>query len=230
MGHEDQLALAFDHRPALSDQDFLVAPSNYDAVQWVDSWPNWPAPALIIYGPPGCGKSHLIQVFRQHADACTVDAALLDRDVISLPNAAAAYVIDNADLVKDEAALLHLYNLVAGAGGALLLTAKQPVRQWGLELADLRSRLAAAPSVEIGQPDDALMEAVLAKLFSDRQLRVEASVITYILRRMERSLAVAGSLVAAIDAAALANRRNVTLPLVRDVIAAGSLPASVKSD
>ena len=212
-----QLGLALGHRPAYSGEDFMVAPANQDAVRWLDAWPAWPSSALIVHGPPGCGKSHLARIFAARADGRVIDPAAPD------PEPAAAtlggvWVIDDADGVADETAFLHLYNGVAAQGGNLLLTARRPARQWGLGLPDLESRLLAAQSVAIGAPDDPLIEAVLAKLFSDRQLLVEARVIGYLRRRMERSLGAARRLVAALDAAALASGRKVSLALARQVL------------
>ena len=229
MTDAEQLTLAFDHRPAMSDQDFLVAEGNRSAVQWVDNWPDWPAPALVIHGPAGSGKSHLLQVFQRKANAKIIEHTALNSEALGSFDPAAAYAIDHADQVVDENAMLHLYNILASGGGSVLLAARTPVRDWRLKLADLASRLSAAPRAEIGAPDDRLMEAVLVKLFSDRQLRVDANIIQYMLRRMERSLAMAGRLVAAVDAAALTARRDVTMPLVRDVLANYS-PAEHNSD
>ena len=112
----------------------------------------------------------------------------------------------------------HLFNQIAEQGGTLLLTAERPVAHWNLTLPDLASRLRAAPAVEIGMPDDALIEAVLVKMFMDRQLIIEPGVISYLVPRMERSFAAARSLVLKLDEAALAQQRTITVPLARDVI------------
>ena len=217
--HARQLPLDLEQRPAFGGDDFLVAASNRHAVEWLDAWPDWPGPAVIVYGPPGCGKTHLAQVFVARSNAVAVTPALLrDETYPAQLTAGCAVVIDDADRLFEDAALLHLYNHVAADGGRLLFTARQPVRRWGIELPDLKSRLLAAPSTGAGRPEDALIEAVLTKLFSDRQIRVDAAIVRYMARRMERSLEAAGALVAAVDASALEARRNVTLPLVRDVV------------
>ncbi|UEM06571.1 DNA replication protein [Skermanella rosea] len=204
--------------------DFLVAPSNEAAVAWLDLWPNWPAPALVIFGPAGCGKTHLAQVWRARTQAPRVEPG--DLRIETLPKLlceAAAVVIDNADKgtgdARTERALFHLYNLARETGGYLLLTSESAPAHWGIKLPDLRSRLMAAPAVAVGAPDDALLAAILVKLFADRQLRVGDDVIRFLVTHMERSFDAARRLVADLDAAALAARRRITVPLARRVLA-----------
>jgi chromosomal replication initiation ATPase DnaA len=214
-----QLAFGFEHRPSLSGDDFLVTSANRDAVAWLDSWPTWPAPALIIYGPAGSGKTHLGQVFQARSGASAIAAESLgDANFPDLVATARECLIDNADTVKNPEALLHLYNAVAGRGGHILMTARHAPATWPITLLDLRSRLLGAPAAALARPDDELIKAVLAKLFSDRQVRVDVDVVEYLARRMERSLTEAQRLVAAIDHAALAAHRDVTVPFVRDVM------------
>ncbi|HYE00256.1 MAG TPA: DnaA/Hda family protein [Alphaproteobacteria bacterium] len=228
-----QLPLLFLHRPAMGREDFLVAASNSEAVSWLDAWPDWPAPVLVLHGPPGCGKTHLMQVWRARSRARALALDGLGRvDLSALRPAdpetgapAAAFALDRGELVAGDAeaetALFHLYNALRAAGGTLLIAARRPPSQWPLALPDLRSRLLAAPAAAVEAPDDGLLAAVLVKLFNDRQLRPGAEVVEFLLRHMERSFDAARRLVAAIDAAALAERRPVTVPLARAVLAAG---------
>jgi len=120
----------------------------------------------------------------------------------------------------EEEALLHLYNSLKDVGGHLLVTGKVPPANWSINLMDLASRLKAASIVEIGQPEDDLIQSILVKLFSDRQLLISRDVVTYILPRVERSIAAVRHLVEVLDKAALSQSRNITLPLVREVMSA----------
>ncbi len=204
-------------------EDFLVAPSNADAVAWLDRWPSWPAPALTVFGPAGCGKTHLAQVWRARSHAVVTAGDALDRvDLPGLLAAANAVVVEDADAVAGkparEEALFHLYNLAREQQGHLLLLSRKAPSRWRARLADLRSRIKGAPAVEVRPPDDALLAAVLVKLFADRQLRPGMEVVTYLLARMERSLDFARRLVAALDHASLAAHRGVTVPLAREVL------------
>ena len=217
-----QLPLDFDHRPSLSGEDFLIAASNAEAIAWLDRWPDWPATGLVIHGPTGCGKTHLAEVFMARSGAARLAAdSLRAADPVALSAGANAWVLDDADEVVAtvaEETIFHVFNAVAASGGRLLMTAAAPPGRWGIELADLRSRLNALPTAGIGRPDDVLIEAVLMKNFADRQLRIEGDVLAYLLARMERSFAGARRIAAAVDAAALAERRNITVPFVRQVI------------
>lgn len=217
-----QLPLDLGHRPALGRGDFLVAPCNAEAVAWLDRWPDWPAPALSVHGPDGCGKSHLARVFAARADAPVLAAAeLTAADPPRLFGPWRAVVVEDADRGVDEEALLHLYNLAREAGRHLLLTARAAPARWPLlVLPDLRSRLNAAPAATIAAPDDALLAGLLVKLLADRQLKVGREVVEFLLPRMERSFADAQALVARLDGAALAARREITVPLARQVLEA----------
>lgn len=216
-----QLPLELGHRPALGRADFLLAPSNAEAVAWLDRWPQWPAPALALYGPAGSGKSHLGHVFAAQSGARVLDPVALatDRIPASLGDARAA-IVDAAERASEEP-LLHLHNLLAERGGHLLVIAREPPARWAIALADLRSRLIAAPAVAVREPDDALIGALLVKLFADRQLVVGDEVVEYLVLRLERSFAAAAGAVAALDRAALAEQRPITVPLARRVLGLG---------
>jgi len=214
-----QIPLDLPHRPAMGAADFLVAPCNRDAVALLDRWPAWPGPALVVHGPEGCGKTHLTHVWRALSGAAAIARPALTPDAVpDLLGSARAAVVEDADAGIDERALLHLHNLLAEEGGHLLLTGRTAPAEWGVALPDLASRLGAAMSVAVGAPDDALIGAVLVKHFADRQLSVEPAVVTFLLARMERSFAAVRSLVAALDTAALAAKRKITVPLARDVL------------
>jgi len=219
-----QLPLDLGFRPALGRADFLIAPCNSAAIAWIDRWPGWPAPALALWGPAGSGKTHLLEVWRARSHAVPIaPRALTSAAVPQLLGAARAAAIDDAQ-GADEEALLHLHNILAERQGHLLLAAREPPARWVIRLADLRSRLLAAPAVAVEAPDDALLGAVLVKLFADRQLRISEDLIAYLLPRIERSFAAAQAIVAALDEAALASQRAVTVRLAREILSRNRSP------
>lgn len=188
---------------------------NREALAWLARWPDWPGPALVLHGPPGCGKTHLARIWATRTAARSVEHAAL---AVTDPNEHPAWVLDDAEPVTDEKALLSFYNRLREGGAHLLLTARRPVGAWTLSLPDLASRLRAAPSVAIGPPDDALLGAVLLKLFADRQLAVSEGVIEYLVRHMERSFGAAQAVVAGLDAMSLRLQRPITVALARSLL------------
>ena len=173
------------------------------------AWPNWPDPVLALVGAPGSGKSHLASIWARRAHAVLVppDAVGAGADLGEFYGR--HILLEDADGVADERGLFHLFNLVQESRASMLLTAATPPERWGIRLPDLLSRLRRAPLVEIGMPDDELVRAVLVKLFVDRQLAVDASVIEYIAQRIDRSLDAARDFVRVLDDEALAEGRRI---------------------
>ncbi len=189
-----QLAFDLPGRAAMTRDDFFVSSSNALALRAVEGWRDWPGRKLLLIGPEGAGKSHLAQIWATSAEAVTMTAE--DLPETSLAGfSGRAVVIEGVDRIgAGEAALFHLHNL-ATETGALLLTARTPPRDWGLTLPDLISRMQSTQIAYLEAPDDALLSAVLVKLFADRQVMVPPNLIPYLVSRMPRSIGAARGLV-----------------------------------
>jgi chromosomal replication initiation ATPase DnaA len=211
-----QIPLALAHEPALGREDLVVTPANAEAVSMIDRWPDWPSPVVVLAGPAGSGKSHLAAIWREWSGAASVPAAQLS-EIEGAP--AGPVLIDGIGGGPfDEAALFHVVNAVRANGMNLLLTSRRFPLAWGVRLPDLVSRLKAATSVEVHEPDDALLEGVIAKLFADRQVEVEPHVVSYLARRIERSVATAIDVVDRLDRAALGEKSRITRVLAARIV------------
>lgn len=218
-----QIPLDLGHRSAYRREDFLIGPENSDAVGWIDRWPEWPAPVLILSGAAASGKTHLAAVWRDKTQAVNVRAELLDTASADDITAMGQHlVIDGVDpwlgAREAEETLFHLYNIFKEEGRSFLVTMRMPPARMEFSLPDLASRMRAAPVMMIQPPEDTLLASILIKLFSDRQLSVSNDVIRYILPRMERSFAAARDIVALADQMALAEKQKISLPLMRKVL------------
>ena len=224
-----QLVLDLPARPALGREAFFVAPANALALAQVDAWPRWPARRMAVVGPAGAGKTHLAHVWAARAGAEVMAAdALAGLDPGSVA-ADAALVVEDVDRLGElgqqaaaraEEVLFHLCNRLA-VQGSLMVSGRAAPAFWPVGLPDLASRLQAAGLARLEAPDDALLAAVLLKLFADRQIAVGPELIGYLLPRMDRSFAAAEALVAALDRAALARRRAITPRLAGEVLGEG---------
>jgi chromosomal replication initiation ATPase DnaA len=216
-----QLAFDLPARQAYRREDFFVSPANATALAAIDGWQGWPGGKMLLTGPRGSGKTHLARLWAAEAGAACLPATDLATADLPALSAHGAVAIEDAESAAGhplaEAAFFHLHNLVTQSGH-LLVTATTPPRDWGLTLPDLASRLQAAPLTRIEAPDDALLSAVLIKLFADRQITVPPTLIPYLVQRMERSIDAARDLVARLDARALAAGRPVTRQLAADLL------------
>jgi chromosomal replication initiation ATPase DnaA len=218
-GDPRQLAFSLEHAESFAREDFLSGPSSASALALVETWPDWPARAVVLVGPVGSGKSHLASIWAARAGARSLMAPALKQTKLPAALATGALVVE--DLAPggfDERALFHLINLVREEGAYLLLTAASPPAGWPVEIPDLASRLKALPVVMLAPPDDALLRAVLVKLFADRQLAVDEALVSYLATRIERTFQAARVVVAKLDQEAMQRKRPLTRALAAEVL------------
>jgi len=214
-----QLTFHWPHSPSFAREDFLPAPSNLDALAAIELWPNWAGRMLMLVGPEGAGKSHLGAIWARAAAAIILAGEGLDEQSLKACVRAHAVLIEDADCAtRAEALFFHLVNTAMQNNAWLMFTCRTPPDAWGLTTPDLLSRLRLAPVVRLAAPDIELTEAVLFKLFSDRQLQVEPHVIAHIALRIERSLGAAREFVAMLDNEALTQGRRITRAMASDAL------------
>lgn len=212
-----QAPLDFPFRPSYRREDFIIAPCNQEAYQWIMAWPNWPDKVFYLHGPQGSGKKHLAHIWAAVSGA----RFLLQPDevekILSVTYQESAFVLDLALIALPEQAFFHLLNHIRENNKGLLIIANSAPKQLSYVLPDLNSRLAALPSAALKEPDEELITALIFKLFSDRQLQVSEDVVRYLLPRIERTFPAIHSIVEQIDEEALRLQQNITIPLIRDI-------------
>jgi len=193
----DQIALPFAWPADEDERDFIISDANRLAVKHLEHWSLWPVMATVLTGPRKSGRSLLGRIFASKTGG---------------------RFVDNADS-QDEEKLFHAWNAAQAERRPLLLVADLPPAKWRLRLPDLRSRLLASPHVAIEEPDAPLMAGLIEKLLHARSLAAPPEVIRYVVPRIERSYIGIGRIVDALDEAALARRKAVSLKVARDALA-----------
>jgi hypothetical protein len=194
----DQIALPFVWPADEDERDFIVSDANSTAVRHLEHWSLWPVMATVLTGPRKSGRSLLGRIFAAKTGG---------------------RFVDNAD-IQDEERLFHAWNAAQADHKPLLLAADLPPARWKIKLPDLRSRLLASPHVEIENPDFPLMTGLVEKLLQVRGLVAKPEVVRYVVPRIERSYIGVGRIVDALDEAALARRRPITMAVAREALAA----------
>jgi chromosomal replication initiation ATPase DnaA len=214
-----QLALALDHQESFAREDFLPGPCNAAALALVDRWPDWPAQTVALVGPEGSGKSHLAAIWATTAGARFLAARALATAGLPASLATGALVVEDLAAGQfDERALFHLLNLAREEHAFVLLSARTAPGGWKLAVPDLASRLKALPAVTLTAPDDVLLRGVLVKLFADRQLAVDESLVGFLAKRIERSIAAARAVVTELDREAMRQQRPLTRALAAELL------------
>jgi len=213
-----QLPLPLEHREAKGRGDFLVSESNAVAVAWIDRWPEWPQPVLVLSGPRGSGKSHLADVWRQKANAACYAASSLAIDQIPEILRNTGVVVEDIETRSSDQALFHLLNLAREMSVPLLFTSAVAPAALETRLADLASRLNAAPHVALAEPDEALLIQLIAKLFAERGVHAGPAMVEYIVNRVDRSAHAAQTIVERIDRHALSHGRKLNMTVIREVL------------
>lgn len=199
-----------------SPETLVVSEANRQAARLLTEWRVWPGGALALCGPPGAGKTHLALAWALETGARQVsptaaaeDAAAIFRDAQGL------LFIDDVDRELEEAMLWRVLDLARSAGGAVLLAGCEAPARWTVTLPDLRSRLAALPVAQLGEPDEALMEVILRRICREQFIQLSDDAARYLARRMPRTFAAARRLAAAIEADLVKAAKPVTLAAAR---------------
>ena len=214
-----QLPLGFSPLEGFAARDFVVSPPNLEAWTRLGDFPGGNGGALALVGPAASGKSHLANLWAQRLCARTLAADAPAGE--SLAEQSAFVLVEDVDGGFDDAALFHLINRGLRPGGGLLLTAQTPPQTWPTALPDLRSRLNALSVVTLGAPDDAVLEGMLQKAFRARRILPPQDLLSYLVRRLERSAAAAEAAVERLDSEAAAQHRPVGRRLAQELFAEG---------
>jgi len=221
-----QLTLDLGHTPSLAEADFIVSDSNRLAFEHVLSFPKWSAPLTLVLGPPKSGKSHLARIWTEIAHALVATADNLE--ALATMGGNQPVLVEDVDRSGyAEAPMFHLLNQSMRDARPLLMTARLSVAQWPFSTADVLSRARLAASFNVDVPDDTQLSHMFAKLFSDRQVVVDAKVVSYLVSRMERSTQEAVHLVALMDKIAMARRTPITKNVAAEAL---SLRESAKDE
>ena len=211
-----QLNLSLPARENFREEEFLVAECNRAA------WQRLAQPlkehALLLSGPAHCGKTHLAHIWAARHQAAFLQGGDMPPNLApqSLFAATRHLVVDECEKA-DETALFHLLNHLRAEPGLFVLLTRDSAAA-DVKLPDLRSRLRALPQVVMEEPDEAMLAALLLKLFNDRQIRISKNLLAFLLPRMERSYHAARQLVEGLDAAAIVSQSPITIALARRLL------------
>ena len=214
----DQLILEFPSHKAYKKEDFYVSPSNQEAYDFINSWPRWIKKIVNIFGPSGSGKSHLASILKNKTSYLQINSNELNEKIFTRYKTKEALIIENLDEKISEKLLFALWNVAMQDNKYLMITSKKPIASYKFKLKDLASRVKSSLIIGINLPSDDLISVIIAKSFSDKQIKVEKKHIDYIIKRIDRSYEKISQFILTLDKYSLKKRKPFSLKLIKEVL------------
>ena len=214
----DQLILKFPTYQAYKKEDFYVSPSNQEAYDFINNWPKWIKRIINIFGPSGSGKSHLASILKNKTSCLTIDSNELNEKIFLKFKTKEALIIENLNEKISEKLLFSLWNIALQDNKYLLITSIKPISSYKFKLTDLISRVKSSLAIGIDLPGDDLISVILAKNFSDKQIKVEKKHIDYIIKRIDRSYEKISQFILTLDKYSLKKGSPFSLKLIKEVL------------
>ena len=214
----DQLILKFPSHQAYKREDFYVSPSNQEAYDFINSWPRWIKKIVNIFGPSGSGKSHLASILKNKTSCLQINSNELNEKIFIRYKTKETLIIENLDKKVSEKLLFSLWNVALQDNKYLMTTSKKPISSYKFKLKDLESRVKSSLIIGINLPNDDLISVILAKNFSDKQIKVEKKHIDYIIKRIDRSYEKISQFIFTLDKYSLKKGSPFGLKLIKEVL------------
>ena len=214
----DQLIFKFPKHQVFKKEDFYVSPSNQQAYNFIISWPKWIKRIVNIYGPHGSGKTHLISLLKNKTSIFKIQSESLDDKIFFKFKTKEVLIIENLNEKVSENLLFSLWNVALQDNKYFIITSIKPINSYKFKLVDLKSRISSCISMGIKLPDDDLIAVIMAKNFSEKQIKVEKKHIDYIIKRIDRSYEKISQFISILDKNSLKNATPLNFKLIKEVL------------
>ena len=214
----EQLIFNFPFKKNYLKQDFYVSKNNFNAFKLIESWPNWPGRLVNIFGPKGCGKTHLVNILKSKIHSVLIPSKSVTNDTLIKYKIKECLIIDDFENNIDEKVLYSIINMASQDNKYLIISSTVSLKDFEIKLSDLKSRLNSFLDIGIDLPTDDLLKVILTKNFSDKQIRISSKNIEYILKNIERSYEKVNSFSNSIDNLSLTKASPINLQLIKKVL------------
>ena len=213
-----QLILKFPTYQAYKKEDFYVSPSNQEAYDFIDDWPKWIKRIVNIFGPNGSGKSHLVSILKSKTPCLEIESNELNDKSFLKFKTKEVLIIENLGENVSEELLFSLWNIALQHNKYILITSTKPISSYKFKIRDLISRVKSSLIIGINLPSDDLISVIIAKNFSDKQIKVEKKHIDYIIKRIDRSYEKISQFILTLDKYSLKKGSPFGLKMIKEVL------------
>ena len=214
----EQLIFNFPFKKNYLQQDFYVSKNNFNAYKLIESWPRWPSRLINIFGPTGCGKTHLVNILQSKIHSIIISSNKISDEIFKIYKTKECLIIDDFENNFDEKILYSIINQAYQDNKYLIISSSISVKKFDIKLLDLKSRFSSFIDIGIDLPTDDLIRVILTKNFSDKQIKVSQKNIEYILKNIERSYEKISTFSNSIDSLSLTKAQPIKLHLIKKVL------------
>ena len=214
-----QLTFKFPFKAKYYEQDYYVSSNNFAVYRLIESWPNWPGKWINIYGPNGCGKTHLSNILLQKTQAVYLKAAdFKDFEIIGNIEKKDCLIIDDYTNNIDEKEFYSILNFLKQSNKYIIINSINPAKNQNIKLQDLQSRLNSFIDIGVDLPTDDLLRVIITKFFSDKQIDINPKISEYIINNIDRSYEKVYKLIREIDDLSLSTGKSININLVKKLL------------
>ena len=214
-----QLVFKFPFKTKYYEQDYYVSSNNFSAYRLIESWPNWPDKWVNIFGPRGCGKTHLSNILKKKINSVEIlNAENITDETISKFEKLNCLIIDNYEKNIDEKTFYSILNSSKQLDTYVVINSFLPIKDIEFDLKDLRSRAKSFMNLGIELPTDDLLTVIISKFFSDKQIELNPKISEYIIKNTERSYEKVFKCIKEIDDLSLSSGKSININLIKKVL------------
>ena len=213
-----QLIFKFPFKTTYFEKDFFVSSNNFEAYRLIESWPKWPNKLINIFGPKGCGKTHLTNILDKKIKLLTVKANKFDEKINNLVENFDCIVIENYEENINENLLYSFINQVLQLNKSVIINSSNSIKNLKVKLVDLKSRLDSFLEIKIDLPTDDLIRVIISKTFSDKQIDLNNKNLEFIIKNIERSYDKIFKFIKDIDNISLSTGKSININLIKKVL------------
>ena len=215
----NQLVFKFPFKKKYYEQDFYVSSNNFNAYKLIENWPNWPGKCLNVFGASGSGKTHLSKILEKKIKKIKlIDAKNLNDQIIEELNNLDCLIIDRYNKNIEEKLFYSIFNQCKQLENYILINSIKSLKEYSFKLKDLQSRINSLVYIGIDLPTDELLQVIITKSFSDKQVSLNPKISQFIINNVERSYDKMFKFLKDIDELSLSTGKSININLIKKVL------------
>ena len=213
-----QLIFKFPFKTNYFEEDFYVSTNNFEAYKLIETWPKWSSRFINIFGPAGCGKTHLANIFYKKINSFFINASNLNNDSLSAIKSKECLIIDEFQNNIEEKLFYSVLNQTHLSNQYIIINSLKPIQTFEVKLNDLKSRFSSFVNIGIDLPTDELIKVIISKNFSDKQVKIDSNLLEYILKNIDRSYESIFNLIEKLDNFSLSTGKSINSNLIKKAL------------